>query len=190
MSVGDSPPPTPIEVAFPDIARWAAGNAGIPYVWRFDSERAGPRVTIQALTHGNEVCGAIALDWLLGHGVRPVRGTLTMIFANANAYETFDARDPFAARCLDEDFNRIWDASVLDSARRSRELRRARALRPCYDATDFLLDLHSMTDPCPALTLAGRQLRSLELALALEMPRYIVIDGGHEAGPRLSGAAQ
>ena len=29
-------PAPPIEVAFPDLARWAAGNTGIPYVWRFD----------------------------------------------------------------------------------------------------------------------------------------------------------
>ena len=63
-----------IEVEFPDLARWAAGNTGIPYVWRFAAERPGPRVTIQALTHGNEVCGAIANDWLLRENVRPVRG--------------------------------------------------------------------------------------------------------------------
>ena len=41
---------------------------------------------MQALTHGNEVCGAIAVDWLLREGVRPRRGTLTLIFANAEAY--------------------------------------------------------------------------------------------------------
>jgi predicted deacylase len=54
-----------IEVAFPNLDRWAAGNTGIPYVWTFGSKRAGPHVLVQALTHGNEVCGAIALDWLL-----------------------------------------------------------------------------------------------------------------------------
>ncbi|MEO8754290.1 MAG: succinylglutamate desuccinylase, partial [Casimicrobiaceae bacterium] len=81
----------PIDVAFPDLGRWQAGNMGIPYVWRFAGARPGPRVTIQALTHGNEVCGAIALDWLLRAGFRPARGTLTLIFANAEAYQTFDA---------------------------------------------------------------------------------------------------
>ncbi|HEX6792269.1 MAG TPA: succinylglutamate desuccinylase, partial [Casimicrobiaceae bacterium] len=54
-----------IDVAFPDISRWAHGNTGVPYVWRFDAPTGGPRVTVQALTHGNEVCGATALDWLL-----------------------------------------------------------------------------------------------------------------------------
>lgn len=177
--------PSRIDVAFPDIARWAEGNTGIPYAWRFEGEASGPRVTIQALTHGNEVCGAAALDWLLAHRVRPQRGTLTLIFANAAAYATFDETDPYAARCIDEDFNRLWDAAVLDSGRRSRELVRARALRPFYDATDILLDLHSMTDPCPALALAGRHRKGVELARAIGMPQYIVVDAGHRAGRRL-----
>jgi predicted deacylase len=180
----------PVDVALPDLGRWAAGNSGIPYVWRFAGDGGIPRVTVQALTHGNEVCGAIALDWLLRSGFRPACGTLTVIFANTAAYQTFDASDPFAARCLDEDFNRLWDDRVLDSARSSRELARARELRPCYDATDFLLDLHSMTDPCPALALSGRQRKGLELAKALGMPEFVVVDAGHQAGRRLRDYAQ
>src|SRR4029078_5601102 len=82
-----------IDVAIPDISRWATGNAGGPYVWRFEAPLAGPRVTIQALTDGNELCGAAALDWLLRRRIRPARGTLTLIFANAAAYESFDATD-------------------------------------------------------------------------------------------------
>jgi predicted deacylase len=174
-----------IEVEFPDLARWAAGNAGIPYVWRFVADRPGPRVTIQALTHGNEVCGAIANDWLLQEAVRPVRGTLTLTFANVDAFLRFDAADPFASRCLDEDFNRLWSADVLDGARQTRDLARARELRPVYDETDYLLDLHSMTDPCPPLALAGRQQKGLELALAVGLPEHVVIDAGHAAGKRL-----
>ena len=80
-----------IDVEFPDIERWRAGNTGIPFVWRFESPRAGPRVTIQALTHGNEVCGAISNDWLLRENVRPVRGSLTLTFANHEAFQSFDA---------------------------------------------------------------------------------------------------
>ena len=92
------PPAPAIDLEFPDIARWSAGNAGTPYVWRFEGPRQGPRVTVQALTHGNEVCGAIALDWLLARGVAPVRGTLTLVFANAAAYQSFDAADHPARR--------------------------------------------------------------------------------------------
>jgi predicted deacylase len=180
-----SPAVPAVDVALPNLSRWAAGNCGIPYVWRFGADDARPRITLQALTHGNEVCGAIALDWLLRSGFRPARGTLVVVFANIAAYQTFDAGDPFASRCLDEDFNRVWDPVVLDGARSSRELGRARELRAFYDRTDFLLDLHSMTDPCPALALSGRQRRGLELALSLGMPEYVVVDGGHQAGRRL-----
>ena len=174
-----------IDVEFPDLARWQAGNTGVPYVWRFVAERPGPRVTIQALTHGNEVCGAISNDWLLRENVRPLRGTLTLTFANVEAFQTFDAADPFASRCVDEDFNRLWSSEVLNGRRQTRDLARARELRPVYDETDYLLDLHSMTDPCPPLALAGRQQKGLELAHAVGLPEYIIIDGGHAAGKRL-----
>ena len=174
-----------IEVAIPDVAPWSAGNTGIAYAWRFEGPADGPRVTVQALTHGNEVCGAIALDWLLRTGFRPSRGTLTLVFANIAAYEGFDPSDPFASRCLDEDFNRLWSEDTLDGPRHSRELQRARELRPLYDATDYLLDLHSMTDAAPALALAGPHPKGVALARAIGMPQLIVSDTGHAAGKRL-----
>jgi predicted deacylase len=174
-----------IEVDFPDIERWRTGNTGIPYVWRFEGPRAGPRVTIQALTHGNEVCGAIVNDWLLDQRMRPTRGTVTLTFANVDAYRSFSTADPYASRCLDEDFNRLWSDDVLRGSRQSRDLTRARELRPVYDATDHLLDLHSMTDPCPPLALAGRQPKGLALAKAVGIPRHVIIDAGHAAGRRL-----
>ena len=152
-----TPAATPsIETEFPDLSPWRNGNAAIPYVWRFESGRAGPTLTLQALTHGNEVCGAIALCNLLAADFRPTRGTVKFVFANVGAYHAFDAADPFASRCQDEDMNRVWTAEVLDGPRQSRDLARARELRPIYDATDYLLDLHSMTDACPPLALAGR----------------------------------
>lgn len=179
-------PPVPaLDIDFPDVTRWAAGNTGTPYVWRFEGRRPGPRVTVQALTHGNEVCGAVALDWLLDRGVVPVRGALTLAFANVAAYQAFEPGDPFASRCIDEDFNRLWTAEVLDGPRRSAELARARELRPFYDATEYLLDLHSMTDPCPPLALAGRQRKGVMLARGIGLPEHIVIDAGHQAGKRL-----
>ena len=54
----------PIEVTAPDIAPYRAGNTGIDYVTSFDSDRPGPHAMINAVTHGNEICGAIALDHL------------------------------------------------------------------------------------------------------------------------------
>jgi predicted deacylase len=174
-----------IDVAFPDIARWTAGNTGTPYVWRFTGHTPGPHVVVQALTHGNEVCGAIALDWLLAHAPIIQRGTLTAIFANVEAYASWDPDEPFSSRCIAEDFNRLWSDGALDTPRDNVERRRARALRPCYDAADYLLDLHSMVEPCPPLALAGAHAKGVALARALGIPRDIVIDRGHAAGKRL-----
>ena len=179
------PASPPIEVAFPDLSPHAPGNNGIPYAWTFAAPSPGPHLLIQALTHGNEVCGAIALDRLLREGIRPVRGTLTLVFANVDAYLRFDRARPFASRCVDEDFNRLWTREVLDSDRVSSELVRARALRPLYERADFLLDLHSMSEPCLPLAMAGQRSKGVALARALGMPEHIVVDAGHAAGRRL-----
>ena len=73
---GDTPRHHPIEIRPPDIGRWRQGNTGVDFVHEFDSGRSGPTVMVQALTHGNEFCGALALDWLLDRGPRPVAGRL------------------------------------------------------------------------------------------------------------------
>jgi predicted deacylase len=174
-----------IEVAFPDLAPYAAGNTGIPYVWTFAATAPGPHVLVQALTHGNEVCGAIALDRFLREGLRPIRGILSLVFANVAAYQRFDPADPFASRCVDEDFNRLWTSVVLDGPRSSVELTRARELRPVYDHVDYLLDLHSMSESCVPLAMAGSQRKGVELAQAIALPPHVIIDGGHVAGKRL-----
>jgi predicted deacylase len=185
MAESSPAPLPPIEVEFPDLSPHAAGNTGIAYAWSFAARRVGPHVLLQALTHGNEVCGAIALDWMLREGMRPARGTLTLVFANVAAYQKFDRADPFASRCVDEDFNRLWTADVLDGPRQSSELTRARVLRPLYDRAEHLLDLHSMSEPCPPLAMAGLRRKNLDLARAIGAPEHVVIDGGHSAGRRL-----
>lgn len=84
----------PVELQAPDISRWKTGNAGVDWVHVRDSGRAGPQVMVQALTHGNEICGAIALDWLLAQGLAPARGRLTLAFGNVEAYARFDPVRP------------------------------------------------------------------------------------------------
>lgn len=177
-----------IETIFPDIRSWAEGNAGIAYVWTFAGGASGPHICVNALVHGNEVCGAIAADWLLSElqaGLRPLRGTLSVVFANVDAYHSFDASKPYESRCVDEDFNRLWDVATLDGPRDSRELARARELRPFYDTVDHLLDLHSMLEPAPPIALAGDTDKGLALARAVGIPQHILVDSGHAAGKRL-----
>ncbi len=180
-----------IEAVFPDIGEWASSNTRFPHVWTFVGDAPGPHVCVNALVHGNEVCGAIAGDWLLRAltagetPLRPLRGALSVTFANVDAYQSFDASEPFDSRCVDEDFNRLWDAATLDGNRDSRELRRARVLRPFYDTVDHLLDLHSMLEPAPPISLAGDTAKGLALARAMGAPEHILVDSGHAAGKRL-----
>ena len=178
----------PIEAIFPDIEEWAISNTRFAHVWTYVADAPGPHVCVNALVHGNEVCGAIAADWLLRElaaGLRPLRGALSVTFANVDAYQSFDANKPFDSRCIEEDFNRLWDEATLDGHRDSRELRRARELRPFYDTVDHLLDLHSMLEPAPPISLAGDTAKGLALSRAIGAPEHILVDSGHAAGKRL-----
>lgn len=176
----------PIELTPPDIAPYKAGNTGIDYITVFDSGRPGPHVMITAVVHGNELCGAIALDWLFRHDVRPLQGKLSLGFMNVAAYLSFDADNPTASRFVDEDFNRLWTAEVLDDAgRQSVELTRARQVRPYIDTVDQLLDIHSMQRKQPAMMMAGPLAKGRELAKAVGLPEIVVTDAGHAAGKRM-----
>lgn len=170
----------------PDLRRWRESRTGVPYVHRFEGHQPGPTAMIVALTHGNELCGAHALDCLLRAGVPMRRGTLLLAFANIAAFERFDARQPLAARCVEEDLNRVWSDVVLQGPRESVELGRARALLPFVEAADVLLDLHSMQEPdAEALTICGVTDKSVPLARALGQPGTLMVDTGHHAGVRL-----
>jgi len=113
----------PVELIAPDIESYRAGNIGVEFVTTFDSGKAGPHVMINAITHGNEICGAIALDHLFKGNIRPVRGKLTLGFINHLAYSTFDPNNPGASRFVDEDFNRVWVEDRLDGLEITAELR-------------------------------------------------------------------
>ena len=67
----------PIEFAWPDITPYAQGNTGVPYVHTFDSGKPGRHVMVNAVTHGNELCGAVAVDLLFKLRIRPKQGKLT-----------------------------------------------------------------------------------------------------------------
>lgn len=179
----------PIELSPPDISGYRTGNAGVDYVHVLDSGVAGPNVMIQALTHGNEFCGAIALDCLFKEKIVPQKGKLTLAFANVAAYARFDFGDPDRSRYIDEDYNRVWGDDALLGPRDSAELRRARALRPFVDAADLLLDLHSMHEPCRPIMVCGAGgkggEKSAAFARRIGVPADLLIDTGHPAGLRM-----
>ncbi|MBL8522031.1 MAG: succinylglutamate desuccinylase/aspartoacylase family protein [Betaproteobacteria bacterium] len=177
--------PYAVELSPPDLSAHRKGNTGIDYVTTIDSGRAGPHVLINAITHGNELCGAIAVDRLFKAGVRPVRGKLTLSFANIEAFARFDRAHPHASRFVDEDFNRVWTAETLDSPRDSVELRRARQMRPIVDQADYLLDIHSMHDPHGPVMISGMLDKGIDLARRVGVPQHIVADKGHANGTRM-----
>lgn len=179
-------PALSFELPAPDISAWRVGNTGVEGVWRFDSGTAGRHVMVTALVHGNELCGAWALKGLLEAGLRPQHGSLTLAFCNLAAFDRFDPAHHDAARFVDEDLNRQWMPERLaDGQTFTQERRRAAALRPFVEAADWLLDLHSMHEPCAPLSLTGPAPRNVELARQMGTPEHIVIDAGHKDGVRM-----
>ena len=174
-----------IEIQPPDISGYKTGNTGVDYVHLLDSGEPGPTVMVQALTHGNEFSGAIALDLLFKERISPLRGKLILSFANVAAFARFDFGDPDRSRYIDEDYNRVWADDVLRGSRDSHELRRARELRPFVDAADYLLDLHTMTEPCRPIMVCGMLDKGAEFARKVGVPADLLIDTGHPAGLRM-----
>ena len=176
----------PVEIAAPDISRWRNGNTGVPYVHRLEATAPGPHVLLTALVHGNEPCGAIALDRLLTSGFRPSRGRVTLAFVNVAAYAKFTPSDPRASRWVGEDMNRVWSPHILaQQPARSADVARAAELVPIVREADVLLDLHSTQHPNEPLIIAGPLDKSRRLARALGLADLVVIDKGHAQGPRL-----
>lgn len=172
-----------LEVMPRDLSAYRQGNVGVDYVHRFDSGVPGPHVLVNALTHGNEFCGMVAACHLLDTGVRPLRGTLTVSFANVAAYETFDPERPFESRQITHNFNRIWSAEWLDGAHDSVELRRARAMRAVVAEADHILDLHSTSQDVEPFWVYPDFGRNSRVAGALAAPAvHLVMPRGLGSG--------
>ena len=169
----------------PSIEPYRAGNTGIDHVWSFAAEVPGPHAMVNALTHGNEPCGAIAVMRLLEGGVRPALGRLTLALANTEAYAAYRAGHHAATRFLDRDLNRLWRDDWIDADPVSREAKRARELRPLLGTVDALLDLHSTSSVArPFFVMADLpKARALADAMAEPATQQIMpggcIDGRH-----------
>lgn len=175
-----------IEVQPRDLEPYRRGNTGVDWVHRFDSGQPGPHVLINALTHGNEFCGMVAATHLLDQGVRPLRGTLTVSFANVEAYRSFDPARPFDSRQLVHNLNRIWSDEWLDGAEDSPELRRARELRPVVAEADHILDLHSTAQDVQPFWVYPGFARNGAAALAIGRPAvHLMMPSGLGSGTPL-----
>jgi len=180
----NDPHPAPaLEVLPRDLSAYRRGNTGVDYVHRFESGEPGPHVLINALTHGNEFCGMVAACHLLDTQVRPLRGTLTISFANVAAYESFDSQEPFKSRQIDHNLNRIWSTEWLEGSEDSVELRRARQLRPVVAAADHILDIHSTSQDVLPFWVYPHFARNAAVAMALPLPTvHLVMPKGLGSG--------
>ena len=174
-----------VQLTAPDITPWQQGTGDVPYLHTFDSGRDGPHVMVNAVTHGNEICGAIAVDQFLRQGVRPIRGRLSFAFVNHMAFGRFDPASPHDTRFVDEDLNRVWDGERLDGDDDSAELRRARELRATFDSVDRLLDIHSMGSKSLPLIICHGLEKERRLAREVSYPGQVVCGSGHVQGRRL-----
>ncbi|HEX6957393.1 MAG TPA: succinylglutamate desuccinylase/aspartoacylase family protein [Ferrovibrio sp.] len=165
----------PVELMPKDLSAYRKGNRGVDYVHTFDSGRPGPHVIVNALTHGNEFCGMIAVTTLFERGIRPLRGKLTLVFANVDAYHRFDPAQPFESRFVERDFNRVWDLDTLEGPDETVDVKRARALRHIYAEADALLDLHSTSYAVPPMLIHEPHEKLRPLARHLRSPLHHVI---------------
>ena len=178
--------PPALEVLPRDLSAYCQGNVVLDYVHRFESGKPGPHVLINALTHGNEICGMAAATHLLDTGVRPEIGTLTVSFANVAAYESFDIEQPYESRQLVHNMNRIWSTEWLDGAEQSPELQRAREMRAVVDAADHILDIHSTSQDVEPFWVYPAYARNGVVARALGLPPvHLVMPQGLGSGTPL-----
>ncbi len=141
---------------------------------------------VNALTHGNEICGAIALDHLFR--VRHAAGA-----RQAHADASPMSR-PIATSTAPIPTPRAMSTRIstgCGTRRRSTgrgaasNSTRARTLRPLYDSADLLLDIHSMQYATAPLMLVGLAPKTESFARRVGVPALMVRDEGHAAGSRL-----
>ena len=177
----------PVELVNPDISPYKRSNTGIDYIITLDSGLSGPHVFISSIVHGNEPCGALAIDWFLKNDYRPLSGKLTLGFMNIEAYLAFDPLNPNRTRWVEEDFNRLWAEGVLEDPKRKRtsEFLRANEVKNIVSQVDYLLDIHSMQKPCVPLMMAGMLNKGIDFARNVGMQMPIISDSGHNEGMRM-----
>lgn len=172
-----------LPLAMPDLRPFSAGSHGVPWAWTLESGRPGLHVGIVALVHGGEAAGAHALVRLLDLRIRPVRGSLTLLFANPEAASRHDPRAPHRARFLDRDLNRLWDPGA--PAGEGAEAGRRRELLALVASMDVVLDIHTAGLDTPPLLFCGPGAQGIELGRHMVSAELLVHDPPRADGMRL-----
>jgi len=120
-------------VRLSEIRPWEKGEA--PYIHVQESGKPGPTVMLAALTHGNEVSGAIVVDALLARALKAAQRHADLLVQQLRGLSALRSKNPFKSRMIDEDFNRTWGR--LDQPATTLETRRAQVVRPFVERADF-----------------------------------------------------
>ena len=89
-----------VRLAAPDLRPWLGGNCGIAGAWSFTAPEPGPHLALFALTHGNEIAGALVLNPKLSAGIRPQRGRVSFVFGNLDDFQPSHTENPIATPYL------------------------------------------------------------------------------------------
>ncbi len=160
-------------------------NPNTPFSWLKKGNEQGPNVTIQALTHGNEIAGAevaIQLLQMMING-KVKQGTLQITLGNIEAAKQNKRHTGVDMPVgYGEDLNRCF---AFNGTPTCYEEQRALELQPILDNTDLLLDLHATMLPAPPFVvipgdkdltnhlLQGANLNGQDLANSLNIPLII-----------------
>lgn len=106
-------------------------------VFILNSNTAGPKVTVFAGVHGNEICGIKALDNIISK-INIDTGSVTFVYANPQAIEK-------NVRFTEFNLNRAFkeESFYSEKEKQTYEYKRAQELKTILDNADILLDIHS-----------------------------------------------
>jgi predicted deacylase len=153
-------------------------NIDIPHVVRFVGENPGPSLAILGGIHGNEPCGVRALEkleaFLVSGELKVKSGSLTLIRGNIEALQV-------NKRFITQNLNRLFKKN--NGLGPCYELLRAEQLKPLLRAADYILDIHSTSQPSPPFILCEEP--DTEFARSLNI-RWIVL-GWAALDPSLDG---
>ncbi len=125
-----------------------------------EAPQAGPTVCLSALTHGNEISGVITaasiLEKLQGGELELKAGRLKLLLANYEILAEAESLEELI-RHRGVDLNRIWDDAIDEVAAGqpgAGEFAIRKRLLPVISQADFLIDLHSTSQPSTPIGIA------------------------------------
>lgn len=159
---------------------------GIKGITCLDHGNPGPTVAIFGVTHGNEISGFEALEFLMEDmelAKREIHGKILLIVHNLKAYQGYRSavEDNISLknidfRCIDINLNRVFLDEFLDDPKHqdAYEIQRAKEIRKIIPEIDYALDMHSTSSPTEPMVIYNNVDGDKALADAICMQKHII----------------